>query len=239
MNPANLTVQRSELKYYVSNTQCFLLAARLQHVLTPDEHSKPGIGYFIRSLYFDSADDKCLHEKQSGLLFRKKYRLRIYDTAAQTVKFEIKNKFNNQIFKESAILSRESAKRIIDGEYEELLKYQNPVLNKAFIEFSSHLYRPKVIVDYDRDAFVGSFFNLRVTMDKNLKSNNSDFDIFSSTLQTIPVILEGKQILEIKYNEVFPDYVRGIVQPGAFERCAISKYTLGRRFIKHNKWEDN
>ena len=227
----NLSVTRSELKYYISNNECTALVNRLKFVLTPDKHSIPGLGYYIRSLYFDSYDDECLYEKQSGTMYRKKYRLRIYDTESQSVKFEIKNKWNNQIFKESATITRDSAEKIIEGEYEELLKYENPVLNKAYIEFTLKHYKPKVVIDYDRDAFMSDFFNLRVTLDKNLRSNNTDFDIFSSDMHTIPVILEGKQILEIKYNECLPDYVKGTIQPISFERCAISKYTLGRKFF--------
>ena len=235
----DLHVKRSELKYYISNHEYTALVNRLKFVLAPDKHSIPGRGYYIRSLYFDSYDDKCLYEKQSGTMYRRKFRLRIYDTEADTVKFEIKNKWNNQIFKESATISRDSAEKIIEGNYGELLKYKNSILNKAYVEFTSNHYKPKVVIDYDRDAFMSNFFNLRVTIDKNLRSNNTDFNIFSSDIHTIPVILEGKQILEIKYNECLPDYVQGTIQPISFERCAISKYTLGRKFFKAQKWEDN
>lgn len=235
----NLNVNRSELKYFISNNEYMALVNRLKPVLAPDKHSIPGAGYYIRSLYFDSYDDKCLFEKQSGTMYRRKFRIRIYDTNADSAKFEIKNKWDNQIFKESATISRESAEKIIDGDYDELLKYENPILNKVYIEFVQNLYKPKVVVDYDRDAFMSDFFNLRVTIDKDLRSNNTDFDIFSSNMHMIPVILEGKQILELKYNECLPDYVRGIIQPISAERCAISKYTLGRKHYKAQKWEDN
>jgi len=83
------------------------------------------------------------------------------------------------------------------------------------------------------------FFNLRITFDKNLHSNNTDFDLFSDNLHTIPVILEGKQILEIKYERVLPEYIQRALQLDGFERMAISKYTLGRRFYKFKQWEDN
>ena len=165
--------------------------------------------------------------------------MRIYDLDSTKVKFEIKNKANNQVFKESATISRDSAYRIIDGDYDELLKYNNPILNKVFITFSTQLYRPKVIVDYDRDAFIYDFFNLRITIDKNLRSNNVDFDIFSKQSHTIPVVLEGKQILEVKYTDIMPRHIRHMLQLESFERLAISKYTLSRRFFKTHNWEDN
>lgn len=235
----NLQVKRNELKYYLSNIEYHALIHKLKHVLKPDGYSKPGKGYFIRSLYFDSHDDECLYAKQSGDLLRQKYRMRIYSTKADSVKFEIKNKLNNQIFKETALIKRESVSRIIHGEYSELLKYENPILNKIYKRFTERSYKPRVIVDYHRDAFVYDHFNIRITIDKDLRSNNSDFDLFSDNLHTIPVELTGKQILEIKYNSVLPDHIRRILQIDAVERSAISKYTLGRRFFKVKNWEDN
>ncbi len=172
-------------------------------------------------------------------MFRAKYRMRIYDTSSEIVKFEIKNKMNNQIFKESATITKQSAQKIIDGDYNELLSYNNPILNKIYKKFTQNLYRPKVIIDYTRDAFMFDFFNLRITFDKNLHSCNTDFDIFSDNLHTIPVILEGKQIMEIKYETVLPEFIQRTLQLDAFERMAISKYTLGRRFFKIEQWEDN
>jgi len=235
----NKNIKRNELKYYINHLDAYDLVERLQHVLSPDPNSKKGEGYFIRSLYFDSYSDKCLYEKQSGIQFRQKYRMRIYDFNSSTVKFEIKNKANSQIFKETAVISRDSAYRIIEGDYDELLSYNNTILNKIFIAFSSELFRPKVIVDYDREAFMLDFFNCRITIDRNLRSNNSDFDLFSNKFHTMPVVLEGKQILEITYNDILPKQVQHMLKLDAFERQAISKYTLSRRFLKARSWEDN
>ena len=236
---SNLQVKRNELKYYISNIEYHALISRLVHVLKPDGFSTPGKGYFIRSLYFDSHDDECLYEKQSGTMFRQKYRMRIYDTKSEVVKFEIKNKANNQIFKETATISKESAYRIIDRDYAELLKYDNPILNKIYKVFTEKQYEPKVIIDYTRDAYMFDFFNLRITFDKDLHSNNTDYDLFSDNMHTLPVILEGKQIMEIKYEHVLPEYIQRSLQLDAAERMAISKYTLGRRFFKLEQWEDN
>ena len=51
-------------------------------------------GYFIRSLYFDTINNKAFYEKMEGIEERKKYRLRIYDTKDKNVKFEIKKRIN-------------------------------------------------------------------------------------------------------------------------------------------------
>jgi hypothetical protein len=238
-NVQNLAVKRSELKYYINKTDYHSLVSRLKHILKVDGFSVPHQGYFIRSLYFDGHDDECLYEKQSGIQFRKKYRLRIYDINSDKVKFEIKNKENNQIFKETATISRETAQRVIDGQYSELLKYNNPVLNKIYSAFVKNNYKPKVIVDYDRDAFVYDHFNIRITIDKALRSNNTNLDFFSPDLHMMPTILEAKEILEIKYDQYLPDFIHKILQVGASDRMAISKYALSRRFFKTSSWEDS
>ena len=239
MHMYDLRIKRHELKYGISNSGYHHLYRKLSHILQPDSHSVPGNGYFVRSLYFDSHDDECLCQKQSGNIFRQKYRMRIYDTKTDTVKFEIKNKANNQIYKETASISKDTALQVIDGNYQVLLKYHNPILNKIYKKFTVKHYSPRVIVDYLRDAFVFPFFNVRITFDKNLHSNNTDFDIFSENLHMMPVILEGTHILEVKFEDVLPEHIKLGLQIDNAERMAISKYTLGRRFFKLEQWEDN
>ena len=46
--------------------------------------------YHIRSLYFDDYNDSALFEKQSGILKRKKYRIRIYNLSDSVIKLEKK-----------------------------------------------------------------------------------------------------------------------------------------------------
>jgi len=236
---SNLEVKRNELKYYISNLEYHTLKNRLKHILVSDRDIHYSGGYFIRSLYFDSFDDEALFEKNSGFLERKKYRLRIYDLDTKTVKFEIKHKRNNQVFKESAIITKDTALSVIDGNYDVLLDYNNPVLNKIYIEFKTKAYSPKVIVDYIRDAYIYEHFDIRITFDKDLRSNNTNFDIFDKDIHTIPVIQEQKQILEIKYNLLIPEHIKTVLQTDSFERMAISKYALSRRFLKLYNWEDN
>lgn len=234
----NLEVKRHELKYYINNLQYHSLVSRLKQSMTPDKFSTPHKGYFIRSLYFDCPNDSCLDEKLAGDMVRKKYRLRIYDTKTDKVKFEIKNKLGNQIFKETATISRVSAEEVISGNYEVLLDYNNAVLNKIYTVFTKYGYKPKVIIDYTRDAFVFDFFNVRLTFDLNIKSNNTNFDIFSDSLFMTPIAFNQTQVMEVKYNGHLPDYMKSMLLLDTYDRSSISKYALGRRLYKNNPWED-
>jgi len=232
--------KRHELKYYLNDIQMEGLQIKLSHLMSMDDNSVNQSGYKVRSLYFDSADDECLFEKQSGFLDRKKIRLRTYGGLENsTVKFEIKHKKGQLVRKDSVIVNKSDAEEICAGNYALLLNYKNPVLDSIYTTFLSRFYKPKVIVEYQRVAFTMPVSNIRITFDKNLRSNINHLDLFSDVQDSMPVILEGKQILEVKYNEFLPAYLKKILAGVSAERMAISKYTLARRFHKVQKWEDN
>lgn len=232
--------KRSELKYYLNDVQTEGLQNQLSHLMNLDSFSEGQDGYRVRSLYFDSIDDECLFEKQSGILQRKKIRLRTYGSSGSgTVKFEIKHKLGQLVRKDSVTLGRDEAEEICNGNYSLLLKQNNPVLNNIYATFVSGAYKPKVIVEYQRVAYVMPVSNIRITFDKHLRSNINHLDLFSTVQDSMPVVLEGKQILEVKFDQFFPDYLKRVISSLSAERMAISKYTLARRFHKVHKWEDN
>ena len=232
--------KRSELKYYLNDVQTEGLQRQLSQFMDLDRNSDGQVGYRVRSLYFDSIDDECLYQKQSGLLHRKKIRLRTYgDTGSETVKFEIKHKNGQLVRKDSVNVSRLDAEEICAGNYSLLLNYDNPVLDSIYTTFLSRAYRPKVIVEYHRVALVFPVSNTRITFDKKLRSNINHLNLFSNVKDTMPVIIEGKQILEVKFDQFLPGYIKKVISGVSAERMAISKYTLARRFHKIQKWEDN
>ena len=70
--------KRYELKYYLNQVQSDSALLQLSSLMEMDSYCVNQQGYRIRSLYFDSIDDECLYQKQSGNLLRKKIRLRTY-----------------------------------------------------------------------------------------------------------------------------------------------------------------
>lgn len=232
--------KRHELKYYLNQIQLDMTLQQFSGLMPMDTNCKDGQGYRVRSLYFDSNDDECLYQKQSGNLLRKKIRLRTYgDGSDDMVKFEIKRKHGQIVKKDSVIISKEDAKQVCLGNYAVLLSKNAPVLHEIYATFMTKLYRPKVIVEYIRTAFVLPVENIRITFDQNLCSNINHLDLFSGEKNIMPIIIEGKQILEIKYDNFFPGYLKKLLSKVSSERMAISKYTLARRFHKVHKWEDN
>lgn len=219
---------RYEEKYFINYNDYYYLKSLLSNILEKDSHQIHQKGYFIRSLYFDNLFNKNIIEKKYGINERKKYRIRLYDINSKTVNFEIKNKINEFIVKESASITREDANKIIfNKDLNCLLKYGNNTLNKIFFNLKRNCYKPVVIIDYIRDTFIFFYNNVRITFDKVLKKNEIDFDIFSKQQNMIP-ILKNKIIMEIKFNKSFPDWIKNILKISSFEKCAISKYCLSR-----------
>ena len=164
--------KRFELKYYLNQIQSDRMLLQLSRLMETDKNCSNQEGYRVRSLYFDSIDDECLYQKQSGSLHRKKIRLRTYgDSSVKTGKFEIKHKHGQIVKKDSVTVKRSDAEEICRGNYARLLDYDNPVLNEIYTTFVTRVYKPKVIVEYQRMAYVLPVSNIRITFDQNLRSN--------------------------------------------------------------------
>lgn len=223
----DLKVVRRELKYYISYKEYLVLSDLLKKVLRQDKHNKDGHGYFVRSLYFDNLYDRSFEDKMAGIEERSKYRLRLY-AHTQLLKFEIKSRHNDLITKESAVVSREDAEEIQKCNYEAMLKYGNKVLNKAYAEFKKSSYRPVVLVDYLREAFVFDTNEIRIVFDRFLRSSISQLDIFQSGSVLKPQLKKGIVVMEVKYNYFVPNSIKKLIQIKSFSRSAISKYCTGR-----------
>lgn len=219
---------RSELKYLISDQQYQILVKRLRQILPLDQNSKNDQGYLVRSLYFESYNNRSFSETSEGFLLRKKYRLRIYDLETTQAKLEIKHKINNQTHKESALISKETAIKITQGDYADLLKYDDEILNRIYAKFTLGAYKPKALLQYQREAFFVDSLNIRITFDRDICVNNSNFDIFLKTMTMTPILERDKKLLEIKFDKILPDYVKEILQINQFEKTGFSKYFTAR-----------
>lgn len=88
--------------------------------------------------------------------------------------------------------------------------------------------RPVVLVEYERTAFTCREGNVRITFDRNLSSSPYVFRMEDERLPKRPVLPAGQQLLEIKYDEFLPGYLRKALHTGKQERTTFSKYALCR-----------
>ena len=167
-----LTVLRREEKYPLFLLDAHRIAAKFSQLLLPDPHS-PGMAYPVRSLYFDTLDDKDFFDKLTEQNLRRKVRLRIYSPDAQTAKLELKQKENIFQRKRSLVIRREDAQALIQGDFSVLLRYEEDFAGELFGLMTRECYRPKSIVEYDRLAFMARENNIRLTFDSAIRATES------------------------------------------------------------------
>lgn len=221
---------RHEHKYFINEAGYAQLSALLASVLKRDRHSDQNGEYFIRSLYFDDVFDSAYHTKMDGVERRDKYRIRIYNCSDQAIFLERKHKEGEFIMKNSVRITRRLCDQLIAGRADGLDASQNPLLRDMFREIRLNGLHPVVIVDYAREAYMHPAENVRITFDKRLHTGLFSKDIFNPMLNGISPIDPGQVILEVKYDRYLPDYIKGVLATIPSDHCAISKYTLCRRF---------
>jgi len=222
-----LKVSRNELKYAVSDYEVTLLKYRFKGALKEDPYNKAD-GYVIRSLYFDTYANTDYYEKLDGIEDRKKIRLRIYSPNDKKAKLEIKRKYNNNQIKSSVTITREDAEELIKMNYSVLDKYES----KAAIQIknimkTNHL-RPVVLIEYKRFAFMHDINNIRITIDSDIKSSETDFNLFSENILFNPIEPIRSTLVEVKYDGYLLEWINQILSLHALDRMSFSKYTSSR-----------
>lgn len=228
---------RHELKYNINNLQYRTLREKFRKVLSPDPHAGPDGRYHIRSLYFDDCRNTALFEKLAGVPERKKYRIRIYNLKDDVIKLEKKGKRDYYICKESARISRDEADRILSGDVSFLSHSEIRLLRSFYLECRRNLLRPNVIVDYHREAYIHPVGNVRITFDMALHTGLNSKDLFDTKTVTMGID-DYPIILEVKYDNVLPQIVRGLLQCTIQPRTSIGKFVVCKRYSKYNGWED-
>ena len=216
---------RHEYKHEISRSDMIVLRGRLSAVMKKDIHATDG-SYFIRSLYFDNAQDKALTEKLNGVNKREKFRIRYYNHNPSVIHLEKKSKANGLCLKESSLLTKEMAQAIIDGDYAWMLQSGEPLIQELYSKIISQGLRPRTIVDYVREPFVFAPGNVRVTLDYNIRTGLMCTDFLNP--DCITVSTGDTVILEVKWDEYLPDIIRDAVQLPSCRTGTYSKYAVCR-----------
>ena len=182
---------RHELKYIITRGDVEILKQRLGALLQRDAHALPCGAYKIRSIYFDDYWDSSYQEKMAGGLSRKKYRLRVYNDSDDVINLERKLKYGSLISKQSASLNRTEAEMLLNGEYGFLLKHPQQLCREFYCECITKLMRPRVTVDYEREAYILSPGDVRITLDMNLRAALLKFDLFDAELPALSIFGNG------------------------------------------------
>ena len=220
---------RHELKFLVTDAQLETVRYRLKPLMRPDIHQKEG-GYTIRSLYFDDFYDSCMRENEDGIDNRRKYRIRIYEGDDSVIRLEKKIKFRGMTKKVEADISRQDCLIYLSGGVP-VLQGQDPVLKKELYgEIRARGMHPVPIVEYDRYAFVEPCGNVRITFDRNISCCERTESFLDRKILRMPLLPAGWHVLEVKYDELLPEYISDVLDLGSLQRTAFSKYWYSRNY---------
>jgi hypothetical protein len=218
---------RAEDKYNCSLNELYILQRRLEGVLKADSNESCPDGYSIISLYFDDLRDTCLYDTLDGVEIRDKYRIRIYNNSLDTIKLEVKSKKDSRILKKSKTITKEEMDRLIRGEcIEDSASVDDPATLFNLAIRTGGL-RPKVIVAYERKAYIFGPGNTRITFDRNVRTS-SRIEDFGSADISYDFLNEYENVLEVKYDEFIPGFLLQLLELGNLQQTSYSKYQLCR-----------
>ena len=232
-NINNLAKYRFEYKYHITEQDKILLKNRIGMLLDVDKNAQKTNGYFIRSIYFDDYKDTSLNQVINGISKREKFRIRFYNLDKSYIVLEKKQKINNMTNKRSCRITEEQVRDILEKRNLTIEESNNSLLNEFYIKLLFEGYRPACVIDYERIPYVYNAGNVRITLDYNMSVSYDFENVFSNNLTKIPFVEQNRALLEVKFNEFIPDYVRWLLQLNNLERISYSKYALGRLMLNN------
>ncbi len=219
---------RYEYKHTINYFEYLILKHRLNKLFPHDTNANAQGEYLVRSLYFDDSFDTALLEKINGVSFREKFRLRCYNNNFSMIKLEKKSKIKSCYIKKSESLLIEEALKIINYDFD-FDKNNKPLTQELCRKMKIKLLRPKTIVEYIREAFIFYPGNVRITIDRGIKTALSSTDFLKHDLVLLPTS-NSYAILEVKFEKFIPSIVLNAIQIPGVRTEAISKYAVSRRF---------
>lgn len=217
---------RHEWKHELSEADLLVLRSRLRALMQPDPHAVNGI-YTVRSLYFDTLDDRVLREKINGISVREKFRIRLYNSDASVIRLEKKIKRNGLGYKVSAPLTAAQAQAIAENDVDWMTDSEQPLVLELYAKMRGEGLRPKTLVDYTREPFVYRPGNVRVTLDYDIRTGLRCTDLLDPDCVTVPAG-DAPILLEVKWDEFLPSIIRDAVSIPDRRVGSFSKYAQCR-----------
>lgn len=224
------TEYRHEYKYLCTPGQLSILNSRLKTLLKPDPHAGAEGSYLVRSLYFDTPGNTCFYENENGTDPRSKYRIRIYNCSDQKITLERKSKQRGMTHKDACPISRTLCEKMLEGQIPSPTGEQLPLLQEMLTELRLRQMRPAVIVQYERRPYICPVGNVRITLDTRISASRSFRHFFDPHIPARQILANGQGILEVKWDQLLPSYIKNQLSLEGLSWTAFSKYYLCRKY---------
>ncbi len=222
-SPAKLHFRRFEFKYHLPRAIADRILPELMNYMIWDEYAEGDDGYEVTSLYMDSSDFACFHDKLDGVLTRRKLRVRSYGKG-DDVFFELKRRSGEVILKDRIIVGADAFADFVNDPFS--LKGDEDFVNEFLYEFSSNNMKPSLLVNYKRKPFFSKFDpRFRVTFDYDLSFARPQGASFDGEYQ---VAYDDLVIMEVKFNGAMPRWFHhAVVEDYGLRKDTFSKYCAG------------
>lgn len=222
---------RHEMKYQISRSDYLSIGSRIKPLMKTDVHSDENGRYTIYSVYFDNIYDKALLEKVNGVQKREKFRIRYYNNDFSFISLEKKAKYNDLCIKESTQISKDEFHSILSGGGDWMKRHPSALVKELYCKMKIQQLYPRVLVSYVREAYTYAPGNVRVTFDSDIRTSLFVRDFANNGFGGVGATDKADDmILEVKFDDFFPDVIARLVQTGNVRQQAFSKYCACRRF---------
>ena len=212
---------RKEIKYVINKNEPEKIKHVMSQILDKDSHMFNSEKYSIKTIYFDNIYDDLLNANINGDIYRKKFRIRIYNNDFSNIFLEKKERLGEYIFKERENISLEDVEKICEGNYSDL-ELNTKLKKELYVEMKLKFLKPIIVIEYDRVAFENKKINFRLTLDSKIYETK-DIKSFKEMYKR----KENMYILEVKYKEIIPKVVSDYIKVGT-QRQGYSKYKMMR-----------
>lgn len=197
-----------------------------------DPHTPPNGRYLIHSLYFDDYKNTSLYTTEAGVFKRFKWRIRYYGDDLSYIVLERKEKLNGKCHKKSCKITISEYNAIVSGNITDIVyDTKKKLIRELARDMLLFDYKPKIIIDYERIAYVEEITNVRITFDAKISASD-DLDSFLTGDYTKYYVQgTGENVLEVKFDNILPSYIKNIVESYNFIQTSFSKYYYGRKVI--------
>ena len=147
---------------------------------------------------------------------------------------EKKEKIEGRCHKKSCKITIDEYNQIVSGDLTDLIfETEKKLIKELAVDMLIHNYKPKVIIDYERIAYVEEITNVRITFDMKISASYELENFLDGDYQSFYVLPSGMNVLEVKFDDILPSNIRNIVESYNFKQGSFSKYYYGRKIIDY------
>lgn len=242
-----MNITRYEIKFLVTHSQARAILRHVKGALVPDPYGDQA-RYRVTSVYFDSPGHDAYWEKIDGESVRRKLRLRFYGVIEgprgldnRPYFLELKYRRKDTVYKDRVRIAREHAAEILNDasvlrDLVTAIKPTNAQDRSVLFNIENYAsaawLQPSDTISYEREAWQGAVDErVRVTFDRVVHAYPPEVYTNVDAHSGLPIIQEGQCVMEVKFNNLIPAWLRSSLVHECLAPRRFSKYANGLEAI--------